>query len=414
MNVKYFLFGGFILMVLAQLYVPSKMILDKEKIFQEGTTFRFKTRPVDPNDPFRGKYVRLHFDRIQIPTSRSTHWNKEDKAYVTFATDSSGFAYAKHISNTPPTDSKDYMQISLRKKWIAGDSNPKIILPFDRFYMTESKARPAELAYNEIGRDTSKQSYALVNIWNGDYVLWEVMVGGLPIKEVAVLIFSRLTFACNCIEFIHNFCESISGEDIIVLATISDSIADDRTKIEVIEEISNWVILADELTVEGGGAVCGEEMSLFSAGDTVIFAMTVQIYSYPIDTLFLEGVCVKKFLAYENGKVIGRIQEDVLEMEYETFVNNISECKSYTSAKNIDPISIEVFPNPTGDFISINSPYRSINSIDVYSLSGIKVMQFKSDQSNNLNLDLSTLSPGIYFARIKTKNGEYIKRISKM
>jgi len=44
----------FALVALAQLYVPAKMVWNQESILEEGTEYKFKTAPVDPNDPFRG------------------------------------------------------------------------------------------------------------------------------------------------------------------------------------------------------------------------------------------------------------------------------------------------------------------------------------------------------------------------
>ena len=59
---KRYLFAGFILVALLQLFVPANMIWQEEGTIQEGTEFHFKVAPVDPNDPFRGKYISLAFE----------------------------------------------------------------------------------------------------------------------------------------------------------------------------------------------------------------------------------------------------------------------------------------------------------------------------------------------------------------
>ncbi|HMB62545.1 MAG TPA: hypothetical protein VKN36_05700, partial [Eudoraea sp.] len=56
--------------------------------------------------------------------------------------------------------------------------------PFDRFYMEESKANEAELTYRQSQRDTSKITYALVRIKNGEAVLKDVMIDGISIREL--------------------------------------------------------------------------------------------------------------------------------------------------------------------------------------------------------------------------------------
>ncbi|MBD3630845.1 GDYXXLXY domain-containing protein [Cyclobacterium sp.] len=50
----------FVLIALLQLYLPAKMILDREDILHKGKEYKFKTQPIDPNDPFRGKFIALY------------------------------------------------------------------------------------------------------------------------------------------------------------------------------------------------------------------------------------------------------------------------------------------------------------------------------------------------------------------
>ena len=57
---------AFILMVLAQLYVPASMIFQKERVITQGTAYKFRTAPIDPNDPFRGKYITLSFNETGV------------------------------------------------------------------------------------------------------------------------------------------------------------------------------------------------------------------------------------------------------------------------------------------------------------------------------------------------------------
>lgn len=65
-----------------------------------------------------------------------------------------------------------------------GTNRLTIDYPFDRFYMEESKARDAEMAYRESQLDTTQTTYALVKIKAGEAVLKEVMINGIPIREI--------------------------------------------------------------------------------------------------------------------------------------------------------------------------------------------------------------------------------------
>jgi hypothetical protein len=56
--------------------------------------------------------------------------------------------------------------------------------PFDRFYMEESKAFDAERLYSETQGDSTKKTYAVVNVRNGNAVLMDVHINGVPIRDV--------------------------------------------------------------------------------------------------------------------------------------------------------------------------------------------------------------------------------------
>ena len=59
-------FGLFVLLALLQLSFPGKLVFDSNKVLWLGTELKFETRPVDPADPFRGRYVALNFAANQF------------------------------------------------------------------------------------------------------------------------------------------------------------------------------------------------------------------------------------------------------------------------------------------------------------------------------------------------------------
>lgn len=67
MNQNKWITLGFIL-VAVQLVVPASMIYNAEAIIAKGTEYKFITTPIDPTDPFRGKYITLSYreNRFQI------------------------------------------------------------------------------------------------------------------------------------------------------------------------------------------------------------------------------------------------------------------------------------------------------------------------------------------------------------
>ena len=184
MNKKIIL-PAFIIMVLAQWYVPGSMIFNREKVLSDGKEFRFKAAPVDPYDPFRGKYIVLSFEENAAQVTDVSDWTYGDPVYVSLVEDENGFAKIQSISNEEPVGASDYVLASINFFMEDSLSNVVIDYPFNRFYMEESKAYDAEHAYNESLRDTSGVTFAIVSIKNGDAVIKDVFINGIPIKEAA-------------------------------------------------------------------------------------------------------------------------------------------------------------------------------------------------------------------------------------
>lgn len=183
MDNKKFLFIAFILVAIIQLAVPAKMIWDKENVLKSGKEFKFETAPVDPTDPFRGKYIALNYKENTYSSDDSSTWKEGEEIYVILQTNTEGFAVIDHVSKDKPAGDSDFVKAKIQS--ISGLRSNKITLayPFDRFYMEESKAYEAEQVYNNTQRSSEEPTYALVNIKNGQAVLKDVVIGGVSIVE---------------------------------------------------------------------------------------------------------------------------------------------------------------------------------------------------------------------------------------
>ncbi|QNF32076.1 GDYXXLXY domain-containing protein [Adhaeribacter swui] len=184
MNSKKLLISTFMLVALVQVYVPAKMILDQEKVLATGKEFKFKTAPVDPYDPFRGKYITLNFAGNTVKILKNENWLPGETAYVSVITDQAGFASIKAISKKEPATTEAYFKTTVR--YVTEDKPQQAVIdfPFDRYYMEESKAADAEKLYQQLQNDTTQITYALVSIKNGSAVLKDVLVGETPIREL--------------------------------------------------------------------------------------------------------------------------------------------------------------------------------------------------------------------------------------
>lgn len=122
---------------------------------KKGQTFRFLTEPVDPNNPFIGKYITLNFKEERITQAAPKSWETDQAIYVLLTNDDSGFAHVKSIATKEPKGQTAYVKAKLRSVY---DSTVMIDYPFDEFYMEESKAPKAEKAYWDSNRDTLQKN----------------------------------------------------------------------------------------------------------------------------------------------------------------------------------------------------------------------------------------------------------------
>ena len=181
---KKIIFPAFFLMVLVQLYIPSRMIFHNEVVLVSGTEYKFKAAPVDPNDPFRGKYITLSFDANTYQTADTTPWEQGQPIFVNLTTDSAGYAKVLDISSTEPLDNEDYVKASV--SYSVSDTMTMVFIqyPFDRYYMEENKAPEAEVYYTATVMDTNQVTYAVVLVKKGEAVVKDVMINDVSIVEI--------------------------------------------------------------------------------------------------------------------------------------------------------------------------------------------------------------------------------------
>ena len=178
MKTKY-VFIAFAVTALLQAFAPLKMVYDNEMTVSHGTVYKFKTEPIDPSDPFRGKYVSLNFEETY--TVKDTIWERGQRAYALLKADNAGFAKITAITKTEPKTGNNYIAVKTNYYF---DGELHVELPFDRYYMEEGKAQEAEDGYREYNQnENAKPAYALVAVKEGNAVVTDVIIDGLPIRN---------------------------------------------------------------------------------------------------------------------------------------------------------------------------------------------------------------------------------------
>lgn len=184
MSSKKILLSTFILVALVQLFVPAKMIFDKEDTLKTGTDYKFNAAPIDPSDPFRGKYIILSYRDNVAKVKNEKDWDSGEFVYVYLEKDQNNFAKITSVSKEKPTENQGFVKAKVSAVSSDGTNKLTIYYPFDRYYMEESKAYDAELVYTKWVQDTTKRTYALVRIKKGDAVLKDVLIDEISIREI--------------------------------------------------------------------------------------------------------------------------------------------------------------------------------------------------------------------------------------
>ncbi len=77
---------------------------------------------------------------------------------------------------------------------------------------------------------------------------------------------------------------------------------------------------------------------------------------------------------------------------------------------------VEVYPNPVENILNIEKGQFSgqINTISIYDITGKKVIDINDlEQENELWVDMSSLSKGLYILKLNTSNGQFQKKLVK-
>jgi uncharacterized membrane-anchored protein len=169
----------FFVLIIIQWFIPLNMIFEQEDILNTGTAYKFKTAPVDPYDPFRGKYITLSFDISSFSIESNEEWTRGETIYIILSKDQEGFAKMKSYQRQVPSD-VDYLKCTVSSSY---GNTLRYNIPFNRFYMEESKAQKAEDEYRVAARDNDIDAYALVMIKDGNGCIQNVFIDDQPILE---------------------------------------------------------------------------------------------------------------------------------------------------------------------------------------------------------------------------------------
>ena len=174
-------FSAFLLLITAQFLVPASMIWGQEKTLKSGVLYKFRCAPIDPADPFRGRYVALSVEENSVSNWKGGHVSHNQRVCAVLATGEDGFAKIQRISLKPPKEG-DYIQVRIRG-YSSRDGTIYLRLPIARFYMNEYQAPKAERAYQRLSNDEEDNVYVAVRVRKGSAVIEDLFIGDSSIRN---------------------------------------------------------------------------------------------------------------------------------------------------------------------------------------------------------------------------------------
>ena len=180
MSRRNWLLAAFVLIAAAQLAAPAWMIFSRERTLHAGKVFKFRTRPIDPVDAFRGHYVWLNLEPNEIKVADSYVWHGGQKAFAVLDIDTNGFAIVKRLEHAMPADEP---AVAVETGWAYKGKMHIQWSGLDRYYMAEEKAPAAERAYREHSRATNNTYHVTVRVNGPQAALEELFIENQPVRE---------------------------------------------------------------------------------------------------------------------------------------------------------------------------------------------------------------------------------------
>ena len=168
------------MLCLVQIGVVLFQIMNYEKILKEGESFYFKVLPLDPYDPFRGRYVTLRFENAtKAPLAQGQNKKNQSLGYAILEHQEK-LDRVKEITFVKPKEGS-FLEVNINEnRQKNASSTVYFSLPYDRFYMREDVAPKAEKV---LGLRSGIEVKAKLKVLNGKGVIEELLVGEISLSE---------------------------------------------------------------------------------------------------------------------------------------------------------------------------------------------------------------------------------------
>lgn len=188
MKPKKLWFAAFILVAIAELFIPWQMISKQAGFADTGKEFKFKTdskfkgRNNRTGASLQGKYVLLHFEQDEIRIKDRKEWAVIENAYIQLNNDSAGFAEIQSVTKVKPKNTTDWIRARVFVKW--NDSTSLVIVyPFNKYFIEDTKHKSIDSVIKYGLNDSVSTNYLLVKIKENQFLSRDLIIDGISFKE---------------------------------------------------------------------------------------------------------------------------------------------------------------------------------------------------------------------------------------
>lgn len=170
-----------------QLYVPASLVFESERAYALGREYRMELAPIDPEDPFRGKYLVLRFKENTYTVPANSSFQQDQQVFVLMRPDNLGYLKIENVGSVY-SEMPNLVAIPATIQFISEVEGQKQLVleyPFSRFYMDEFRAPEVEKQVQNALRDSSGRSYGLIGVREKQALLKDVMLNGRSVRELA-------------------------------------------------------------------------------------------------------------------------------------------------------------------------------------------------------------------------------------
>jgi len=159
------------------------------------------------------------------------------------------------------------------------------------------------------------------------------------------------------------------------------------------------------------GLNCGQDLDVFSVGDTAILSISL----WNSNLYYIDG-CNPNYLHYSNDVVSGPFTSWTDELSLPAFLDSLQYCFDLVTTVNTKEIqrkSIEVYPNPSLDYVQLSTLEKPHVGYKIISVDGRILLDVPHAPQLQSEINLTSFSSGIYFLQVRYKEGEEYVRILK-